>query len=198
MTGYISREKFFIDGRWVSPAGPGLIEVVNPATEKTIGAVPEGLAADIDAAVRSAAAAQPGWADLAPADRAAYCTAIAEQLAERGEELAALIASELGMPIARCRAIQVGGPVRTFSSMASVIGQVAFEEELGNSLIVREPVGVVGAITPWNYPLHQIAAKVAPAMTAGCTVVLKPSEVTPLNAFLLAEILDDVGFPPGC
>nr|MDQ2815836.1 aldehyde dehydrogenase family protein [Actinomycetota bacterium] len=128
-----------------------------------------------------------------PEERAAFCTAIAEKLAE----LAEIITRELGMPLASSRAIQVGGPIRTFTSMDSVIKEIAFEEEVGTSLTIQEPIGVVGAITPWNYPLHQIAAKVAPAITSGCTVVLKPSEVTPLDAFVLSDIMEAVGLPPG-
>src|SRR5205814_8140188 len=118
-------------------------------------------------------------------------------LAQRSEELAALIAREVGMPLPLCVRIQAGLPPVTFMSMADVIEQVAWEEQVGNSLVVREPVGVVGGITPWNYPLHQIAAKVAPAIAAGCTIVIKPSEVAPLNAFVLAEVAEEVGLPAG-
>ncbi|MGW4802463.1 aldehyde dehydrogenase family protein, partial [Nonomuraea sp. NPDC004297] len=113
-----------------------------------------------------------------------------------GERLRRVVA-ELGMPLKLTRAIQVGSPIRTFASMPEIADGVAFEERLGDSVIHRDPIGVVGAITPWNYPLHQIAAKLAPALTAGCTVVLKPSEVTPLNAFVLADVLHEVGFPAG-
>jgi acyl-CoA reductase-like NAD-dependent aldehyde dehydrogenase len=197
VTGKMIRKSLFIGGAWVAPAGAGVIAVTDPATEEIIGEVPEGTAADIDAAVAAAAAALPAWAARSPEERAGFCTAIAAQLTEQADELAEIITRELGMPLASSRAIQVGGPIRTFTSMASVIKEIAFEEELGTSVIVQEPIGVVGAITPWNYPLHQIAAKVAPAITAGCTVVLKPSEVTPLNAFVLADIMAAVGLPPG-
>ena len=122
---------------------------------------------------------------------------IAGALAARAEEIAALISQELGMPLGQSRSIQAGLPTMSFGSMPRLLEEVAWEQEVGNSLIVREPVGVVGAITPWNYPLHQIAAKVAPALAAGCTVVLKPSEVAPLNAFVLAEIIDELGLPAG-
>ena len=101
------------------------------------------------------------------------------------------------MPLPLARGIQAGLPTMTFSSIPQLIGEGVWEERIGNSLVVREPIGVVGAITPWNYPLHQIAAKVAPAMAAGCTIVVKPSEVAPLNAFVLAEVLEAVGVPPG-
>ena len=125
------------------------------------------------------------------------CAAIGAKLAERGEDLGALITTELGMPIGLSQMIQAGLPYVTFSSMPELVGEVAWEEEVGNSLIVKEPAGVVAAITPWNYPLHQIANKVAPALAAGCTVVLKPSEVVPLNAFVLAEVAKEVGLPAG-
>jgi acyl-CoA reductase-like NAD-dependent aldehyde dehydrogenase len=197
MTGKMIRKCLFINGAWVTPAGAGVISVTDPATEETMGEVPEGTAADIDAAVQAAAAALPAWSARSPEERAAFCTAIAEKLTEQADELAEIITRELGMPLKSSRAIQVGGPIRTFSSMASVIKEIKFEEEVGTSLVIQEPIGVVGAITPWNYPLHQIAAKVAPAITAGCTVVLKPSEVTPLDAFVLADIFEAVGLPPG-
>jgi acyl-CoA reductase-like NAD-dependent aldehyde dehydrogenase len=113
------------------------------------------------------------------------------------DEIATLVSQEVGMVKMLSMLVQVGLPLNTFQSMAGVVEEFEFEKQVGSSLIVREPIGVVGAITPWNYPLHQIAAKVAPALTAGCTVVLKPSEVTPLNAFVLAEVIDAVGLPPG-
>ena len=123
--------------------------------------------------------------------------AIGAKLGERGDELAALIATEMGMPLKLTRMIQVGLPTASFSLIPQLVAEVEWEEKVGNSLIVREPAGVVAAITPWNYPLHQIANKVAPALAAGCTVVLKPSEVVPLNAFVLAEIVEEVGLPAG-
>jgi aldehyde dehydrogenase (NAD+) len=191
------RDRLFIDGEWVEPAGDGAIEVINPTTEEVVGRIPEGTAEDADRAVKAARAAFDAWSQTPPDERAGYCGAIGARLAERGEELAALITTELGMPIGLSQIIQAGLPTLTFSSMPELIGEVAWEEEVGNSLVVKEPAGVVAAITPWNYPLHQIANKVAPAITAGCTVVLKPSEVVPLNAFVLAEITKEVGLPPG-
>jgi acyl-CoA reductase-like NAD-dependent aldehyde dehydrogenase len=197
VAGKMIRKSLFINGAWAAPAGAGVISVTDPATEEVIGEVPEGTAADIDAAVKAAAAALPAWSARSPSERAAYCTAISEKLTEQADELAEVITRELGMPLKSSRAIQVGGPIRTFASMASVIKEIEFEEQVGTSLVIQEPIGVVGAITPWNYPLHQIAAKVAPAITAGCTVVLKPSEVTPLDAFVLADVFEAVGLPPG-
>jgi aldehyde dehydrogenase (NAD+) len=191
------RDQLYIGGEWVEPAGEGSIEVVNPTTEEVIGRVPEGTAEDADRAVRAARAAFDSWSRTAPEERARLCAAIAEKLGERSEELAALITTEMGMPIGLSRMIQAGLPQITFSSMPELVSEVAWQEEVGNSLIVKEPVGVVAAITPWNYPLHQIANKVAPALAAGCTVVLKPSEEVPLNAFVLAEVIEEVGLPAG-
>jgi acyl-CoA reductase-like NAD-dependent aldehyde dehydrogenase len=191
------RDKLYIDGEWVAPARSGSIAVLDPATEEIVGTVPDGTAADVDGAVMAARAAFEPWARTAPSERARYTTRVAEALGGRMAEIAQLITREVGTLINLSLLIQVGLPITTFSSMADLVDQVAFEETIGNSLVVREPVGVVGAIAPWNYPLHQVAAKVAPALVAGCTVVLKPSEVAPLSAFVLAEIMDEVGLPPG-
>src|SRR5215203_931225 len=191
------RDKLFIGGEWVDPAGDGVIDVLNPATEEVIGRIPEGTPEDADRAVKAARAAFDSWSQTSPHERARYCEAIGAALAERGDELAALITTELGMPIGLSRMIQAGLPSLTFSSMPELEEEIEWEEEVGNSLIVREAAGVVAAITPWNYPLHQIANKVAPAIAAGCTVVLKPSEVVPLNAFVLAEVCEAVGLPGG-
>src|SRR5215203_158445 len=191
------RDKLFIGGEWVEPAGGDSIEVVNPTTEEVIGRIPEGTAEDADRAVRAARAAFDSWSQTPPEERARLCAAIGERLSERGDDLAALITTELGMPIGLSRMIQAGLPELTFSSMPELVKDVTWEEEVGNSLIVREAAGVVAAITPWNYPLHQIANKVAPALAAGCTVVLKPSGIAPLNAFVLAEIVEEVGLPAG-
>ncbi|HEU4973686.1 MAG TPA: aldehyde dehydrogenase family protein, partial [Baekduia sp.] len=171
--------------------------VVNAATEEVMGRVPAGTPADVDAAVAAARDAFAPWSAVSLTDRVELCTAVGARLQDRAEEIATLIAQELGCPLSVGMMVQAGLPAMTFMSMAHLAGELPWEQRIGNSLIVREPVGVVGAITPWNYPLHQIAAKVAPAMTAGCTVVLKPSEVTPLNAYILAEIMEEVGVPPG-
>jgi aldehyde dehydrogenase (NAD+) len=191
------RDRIYIDGAWVPSTGTGTIDVTNSATEEVIGRVPEGTPEDVDRAVAAARAAFPAWAATAREERAKYLQRINEGLQARMEEIATTIATEVGMPLALSRIIQVGLPMMTFGSMPQLMEEIAWEERIGNSLVVREPVGVVGCITPWNYPLHQIAAKVAPALAAGCTVVLKPSEVAPLNAFILAEIIDGVGLPPG-
>jgi aldehyde dehydrogenase (NAD+) len=192
-----TKDKLYIGGGWVSPAGGGAIEVVNPSTEEPIGSVPEGTPEDVDRAVEAANEAFADWSETPVVQRAEVLQAVANGLGERAEEIAALIAQEVGMPLKLSHAIQAGLPRMDFASMPQAIAETRWEEEIGNSLIVREAVGVVGAITPWNYPLHQIAAKVASALAAGCTIVVKPSEVAPLNAFVLAEIIDQVGVPDG-
>lgn len=191
------RDTLFINGQWVAPQGKGTIEVIHSTTEAVMGTIPEGSAADAEAAVAAARAAFDGWAATPAPKRAETIQKIADGLKARSEALAQLIAGEVGMPIKLARAIQVGSPVFNWGNFARLLGAFPFEERVGNSLVVREPVGVVGAITPWNYPLHQITLKVAPALAAGCTVVLKPSEVAPLNAFVLAEVIDAAGLPPG-
>jgi aldehyde dehydrogenase (NAD+) len=192
-----TREKLFIGGEWVDPDASGTIEVINPTTEEPLGTIPEGSPVDVERAVAAARDAFEGWSVTPRERRAELMAAIAAVLGERGDEIAATIAAEVGMPLKMSRRIQAALPVASFASIPELIEQVAWEQEIGNSLIVREPIGVLGAITPWNYPLHQIAAKVAPALAAGCTVVLKPSEVAPLNAFILAEAVEAAGLPAG-
>jgi aldehyde dehydrogenase (NAD+) len=189
--------KFYIDGRWTIPAGTGTFQVFNSATEEVIGVIPAGDASDVDRAVRAARSAFAGWSGTSPAERAALLKKVQAGLVARGDEIAQTIAAEVGMPLALSKMIQAGLPTLTFGAAAQFALEYRLEETIGNSLVVKEPVGVVGAITPWNYPLHQVAAKVAPALAAGCTVVLKPSEVAPLSAFILAEILDAAGAPAG-
>ncbi len=191
------KDKLYIDGQWVDPAGTETIDVVNASTEEVMGRIPQGTQEDVDRAVAAARRAFETWSQTEMAERAEVLRAVAAGLAARSDEIAATIAQELGMPIGLSKAIQAGLPTMTFTSVPDLLEEVVWEEEVGNSLVVREPVGVVGAITPWNYPLHQVAAKVAPAIAVGCTVVLKPSEVNPLSAFILAEIMDEAGLPAG-
>ena len=191
------RDKLYIGGSWVPSTGSGTIEVTDSTTEEVIGRIPEGTIDDVDRAVAAARKAFPTWSETPLAERTALLTAVSSALGARMDDLAALITHEVGMPRVLSQLVQVGLPMSTFGSMAQVAEDFTWEETVGNSLIVREPIGVVGAITPWNYPLHQIAAKVAPALAAGCTVVLKPSEVAPLNAFVLMEIFEEVGIPAG-
>jgi acyl-CoA reductase-like NAD-dependent aldehyde dehydrogenase len=187
----------YIGGKWLQPAAGGSIDVIDSGTEEIMGRIPEGSAADAEAAVEAAKLAFDGWSATPPQVRADYLQKIADALKARTEELAQLICGEVGMPIKLARAIQVGSPVYNWKAYAKLAREFEFEERVGNSLVVREPVGVVAAITPWNYPLNQITLKVAAALAAGCTVVLKPSEVAPLNAFVLAEAIEEAGLPAG-
>jgi aldehyde dehydrogenase (NAD+) len=193
----IIHDKIYINGEWVKPAGDGLIDVMNSTTEEVMGRIPECTAEDVNAAVAAARAAFECWSTTPAAERAAIIGRIAEGLKNRNGELANLIANEVGMPLPLASAVQAGMPAMVMGSYAKLLGDYEFEEKIGNSLVIKEPVGVVGAITPWNYPLHQVVAKVAPALAAGCTVVLKPSEVAPLTAFVLAEVAHEAGLPAG-
>jgi len=192
-----ARQQIYVGGNWVDSAGDGSIDVVNPSNEEVIGSVPDGVSADVDAAVAAAREAFSGWAATPLEERLGYIEKLAGQLGARSEEIGELISREVGMPGKMAVMIQAGLPAGTTASVPATAREFPFEETLGRSLVTREPVGVVGCITPWNYPLHQIMAKIAPAMAVGCTVVLKPSEVAPLNAFVLADIIDELGFPAG-
>jgi betaine-aldehyde dehydrogenase len=191
------RDKLFIGGQWVAPSSKETLEVHNAGTGEVMGRVPAGTAKDIDAAVAAARAAFDSWSQLPAAERGAYLEKISAALKARTDELARTIAQEVGMPLKLAGRIQAGLPIANFSNYSKIVKDFAFEQRVGNSIVVREPVGVVGAITPWNYPLHQIALKVAPALAAGCTVVLKPSEVAPFNAFILADAAESAGLPKG-
>jgi acyl-CoA reductase-like NAD-dependent aldehyde dehydrogenase len=195
--GIQARNQLYIGGRWIDPAGEDTISVVNPFTEEVIGHVPSGVAVDVDTAVAAARAALPGWSQASVEERATYLAAIADAMRERAQDIVTTITSELGMPVALTKRIQLGLPLNAFAQMTEWMQSVDWETRMGNSIVVREPIGVVGAITPWNYPLHQIAGKVAPALAAGCTVVLKPASQTPLCTFILAEVIDAAGLPPG-
>jgi aldehyde dehydrogenase (NAD+) len=190
-------DKVFIDGTWVSPSSSDTLEVVNAATEEVMATIPKGTPADIDRAVAAAKAAFESWSQVSAEERAKYLGRIAEGLMARMDEIATVVSQEVGMPKSLSSLVQVGLPLTDFQGAAAAIEGYALEEQIGNSVVVKEPVGVVGAITPWNYPLHQLAAKAAPAIAAGCTVVAKPSEVAPSSAFILAEIVAEVGLPAG-
>lgn len=192
-----NRDKLYIGGKWVSPHGTGSISVINASTEEVMGRIPEGNELDAQAAVASARSAFDAWTAQPVAVRSEYLRKIQAGLQERAAELAQIITGEVGMPLKLSAQIQVGSPIANFGYYANLAEKFQWEELTGNSRVVREAVGVVACITPWNYPLHQIAAKVAAAMAAGCTVVLKPSEVAPLNAFVLAEVIDAAGVPAG-
>jgi acyl-CoA reductase-like NAD-dependent aldehyde dehydrogenase len=189
--------ELYIDGKWQPSSGTGKIDVLSASTEEVIGSIPEGTPADVNRAVDAANRAFNSWSATPPEERAAWLDRIAGALKERTDQIARTIAMEVGSPISIATSIQAGLPVMVTAGYAKILRETKLEQELGNSLVVREPVGVAGAITPWNYPLHQIMAKVAPALAAGCTVVLKPSEVAPLNAMLLAEACLAIGLPRG-
>src|SRR5258705_4668334 len=193
----ILRDKFFINGQWASPSSAETIDVHNAGTGAVMGKVPAGGEQDINAAVSAAHAALESWSATSAEKRAEYLQKISDGLKARAAELGSTIAQEVGMPIKLSGRIQAGLPIANFANYSRILKEYSFENKVGNSIVVREPVGVVGAITPWNYPLHQITLKVAPALAAGCTVVLKPSEVAPFNAFLLAEVAEAAGLPKG-
>ncbi|MFK4120806.1 aldehyde dehydrogenase family protein [Streptomyces longwoodensis] len=192
-----AHDGIYLDGAWRPALSGEVIDVVDPVDEQVIARVPAAGAEDVDAAVRAARAALPGWAATAPAERAARLSALRDALAARKDEIAETVTAELGAPLAFSQAVHAAVPIAVAGSYADLAARHAFEEEVGNSTVFHEPVGVVAAITPWNYPLHQVVAKVAPALAAGCTVVLKPAEDTPLVAQLFAEAVHDAGVPAG-
>ncbi|WP_047870566.1 aldehyde dehydrogenase family protein [Nocardiopsis sp. RV163] len=191
----------YIDGAWRDSASSEALDVVNPATEQVIDTVPAGAAEDVDAAVAAAAAALPAWSALTPGQRVTHLTKALELFNARLDDIAAELTRDMGAPALFARKVQAGLPAlmfRTYIDLVEESGERYFGgERVGNSLIVREPVGVVGAITPWNYPLHQIVLKVVPALLAGNTVVLKPSEVAPLSAYALTGVFHEAGLPAG-
>jgi len=192
-----NRDKLYIDGRWVTPSGSKTTDVISASTEEVIGRVPKGDANDVNTAVAAARRAFETWSLTPAAERAAFLKKIQDGMKARMDDFARTIAGEVGMPLKFASMIQTGSPIATFGYYSKLLATFEFEEKVGHSMVVREPIGVVAAITPWNYPLHQIAAKVAAALAAGCTVVLKPSDVAPLNAFLLADVIHDAGLPAG-
>ncbi len=193
----IVRDSFYINGEWVKSTSGETLDVTTSGTGELYATIPAGTVQEANRAVEAAAAAFTAWSNTSPKERGEFLVRISEKLAERSDEIALTIANEVGMPLMLSKGIQAGLPTMTFADNAQRASEFVWEEEVGNSTLVREPVGVVVAITPWNYPLHQIANKVAAALAAGCTVVVKPSEVAPINAFILAEIIHEVGLPKG-
>ncbi|MEV6812977.1 aldehyde dehydrogenase family protein [Micromonospora sp. NPDC051296] len=191
------RTDFYLDGRWVPAGGQPPLEVHNPTTEEVVGAVPAGTADDVDRAVAAARAAFDSWAATDPADRAAHLDRLHAELTARAYDIARTVVLELGTPLKVATRVQTGLPLTVLRGYVDLAARPPAPQAVGNSLVVREPVGVVGAITPWNYPLQQIVAKLAPALAAGCTVVLKPSELTSLTAYLLFDAIHAAGLPPG-
>jgi aldehyde dehydrogenase (NAD+) len=192
-----AHDGLYIDGAWRPAAAAEKIEDIDPATGELVGTVPAGGEEDVSAAVRAARAALPGWAATPPAERAALLGRLHDVLKERHQEIAETVTAELGSPLGFSKMVHASVPVAVCGSYAKLAAEYPFEEQIGNSRVFHEPVGVVGAITPWNYPLHQIVAKAAPAFAAGCTMVLKPAEDTPLVAQLFAEAVHEAGFPAG-
>ena len=190
-------DKLYINGAWTPSASADTIDVIDSVNEEVMATVPAGTAADVDAAVAAAKGAFESWSSKPVEERAKYMTRIGDSLGARMDEIATAISKETGMAKWLSQLVQVGLPINSFNQAAAIAQGYQFEENVGSSLVVREPIGVVACITPWNYPLHQIAAKVAYAMAAGCTVVLKPSEVAPVDAFILAEVIDEIGLPDG-
>jgi aldehyde dehydrogenase (NAD+) len=193
----LARTDLYLAGRWVPASTGATVPVRNPATEEIVATVPAGGPDDVDRAVAAARDAAGGWVATAPADRAAALDRLLAALTARAGEIARTIALELGTPLRIADRVQTGVPLTVLRSYVELAGQPPPTETVGHSLVLREPVGVVGAITPWNYPLHQMTAKLAPALAAGCPVVLKPSELTPLVAYLLFDAVHEAGFPPG-
>ncbi|GAA2658201.1 aldehyde dehydrogenase family protein [Paractinoplanes durhamensis] len=193
----LDRPLLYLGGEWVTPSTSKTIPVDNPATEETIAQVPAGTAEDVDRAVTAAQAAFDGWAGRSRAERGEVLDRLHTALAARAGDIARTVGLELGTPLKIAKAVQAGLPLTVLRGYADLAARPVEDETIGNSLIVHEPVGVVGAITPWNYPLHQVVAKVAAALAAGCTVVLKPSELTPLVAYLLFDAADEAGVPAG-
>ena len=193
----MSRDKLYFGGEWVPSTGSSAIDVENPATEEVLGTVPAGTAEDVDRAVAAARAAFDGWAGTPMAERGAALGKLSDALTARAGEIAKTVGLELGTPLKIAKAVQAGLPLAVLRGYADLASRPEPAETIGNSLVLHEPVGVVGAITPWNYPLHQVVAKVAAALAAGCTVVLKPSELTPLVAYLLFDAADEAGLPAG-
>jgi len=194
MTTYDSH---YINGAWHKAHNPAVFEVHDSTTEEVMATVPQGTAEEATQAVLAARAAFPAWSALSVEERCVFIDKIVAGLKARTEEMGTAIAREVGMPIKMAKMIQVGGPIFNWGNAAKAARAFHWQEQVGNSLVVREPIGVVGCITPWNFPLNQITLKVAPALAAGCTVVLKPSEIAPVNAMILADIIHAAGLPAG-
>ena len=189
--------KFYINGEWVDPSTSDTLEVINPSTEQPITSIAMGGPADVDNAVAAAKAAFETYSQTTREERVALLEKIIAAYSERLGEVAETISAEMGAPLPLANAAQAPSGLGHFMTTLEILKTYEFEEDIGGSHIVREPAGVCGFITPWNWPINQIACKVAPALAAGCTMVLKPSEVAPLNALLFAEVMDAAGVPPG-
>jgi aldehyde dehydrogenase (NAD+) len=193
----VERTKFYIGGTWVAPKEPKTFPVVNPATEETLYDIAIGSAADVDSAVAAARAAWPAFAATSREERVALLERIMALYTRRMKDIGAAVSDEMGAPLTFAERAHAGAGLSHFMTTLEALKTYPFEERIGQAMVVREPVGVAGMITPWNWPLNQVACKVAPALAAGCTMVLKPSEYTPTSALILAEVLHEAGVPPG-
>src|SRR5918994_1152356 len=194
MTSY---DRHYYDGAWQSSTGGETIAVISSATEAEIARVPRGTAADVDAAVKAARRGFESWSRVSVEDRAQWLEKLAAAMKTRAPQIAEAISHEVGTALGYATKVQVEFPIMMIGMNAKFIREAKLQEELGNSIIYKEPIGVVGCITPWNYPLHQVVCKIAPALAAGCTIVLKPAEMAPLSAFMLADAAHEIGLPPG-
>ncbi len=192
-----NRQQFYINGEWVAPSTDDTLNVINPATEEPIDAIALGSAADMDAAVAAAKAAFETFSKTSREERVALLERIIQCFQARLGDLAGTISAEMGAPMSLANGAQAPAGLGHFMTTLNILRNYEFEEDIGTSRVVKEPAGVCGFITPWNWPINQICCKVAPALAAGCTMVLKPSEVAPFNAIIFAEILDAAGVPPG-
>jgi aldehyde dehydrogenase (NAD+) len=189
--------EFYINGEWVKPSGTGTVDVINPATEEPVGKIAMGNETDVDRAVAAAKAAFETYSQTTKEERMALLGKIIEVYQTKMPEIAQAISEEMGAPLGLANAAQAPSGLGHFMTTLNVLKDFEFEEDIGTSHVIREPAGVCGFITPWNWPINQIACKVAPALAAGCTMVLKPSEVAPFNAVVFAKVLDEAGVPPG-
>jgi aldehyde dehydrogenase (NAD+) len=192
-----THDKLYINGQWVAPKSSDTIKVIDPSTEEVCGEVPSGNDDDINAAVAAAKEAFKTWGQSSAAERSALIKKLAEKVTENAAKIGEFCALELGTPIQTSVAVHGGMAIGVVSSYVDVPFEMEKEEQIGNSVVIKEPIGVCAFITPWNFPLHQITAKVMPALAAGCTMVLKPSSDTPLTAYFFAQLIDECGFPPG-
>jgi len=193
----LEKLQFYIDGQWVDPAEPRTMDVVNPATEEVYGQISLGSAADVDVAVAAASRAFETFSQTSREERIDLLQAILDVFVRRADEVAEAIMDEMGAPWGLAKHAQAASGTQHIASSLEALKSYEFEEKIGSAMVVKEPIGVCGLITPWNWPMNQIAVKVAPAIAAGCTMVLKPSEIAPFDAIVFAEILDEAGVPAG-
>ncbi|MGH9218196.1 MAG: aldehyde dehydrogenase family protein, partial [Vicinamibacterales bacterium] len=192
-----SYDKHYYDGEWQVSSGTETIAIISSATEQEFARVARGTAADADRAVKAAQRGFESWSRVGVEERAQWLEKLGEAMKKRAPQIAEAIAHEVGTALGYATKVQVEFPIMMIGMNAKFIREAKLQEELGNSIVYKEPIGVVGCITPWNYPLHQIVCKIAPALAAGCTVVLKPAEMAPLSAFFLAESAHEIGLPKG-